>query len=114
MMEVHLHPEVFDIVSIGDKDVEIRVNDEKRRKLKVGDKLVFLKRPDEVQKIYATITNLVYFNNFSEVVDNYEMKRIYLDKTTKDEYINLMKKFYSDEEVNKYGVVAIEFKKERE
>ena len=38
------------------------------------------------------------------------MKRIYLEDTTKDEYINLMKKFYSDEEVEKYGVVAIEFK----
>ena len=41
------------------------------------------------------------------------MKRIYLEETTKDEYINLMKKFYSDEEVNKYGVVAIEFELEK-
>ncbi len=35
-MIVHLHPEVFDIVLNKDKDVEIRVNDEKRRKLHVG------------------------------------------------------------------------------
>ena len=109
-MIVHLHPEVFDIVLNKDKDVEIRVNDEKRRKLNIGDTLVFLNRSNEEEQIKATITNLVYFNNFLEVADYYDMKRIYLEDTTKEEYINLMKKFYSDEEVEKYGVVAIEFK----
>ena len=109
-MIVHLHPEVFDIVLNKDKDVEIRVNDEKRRKLNIGDTLVFLKRPDDIESISATITNLVYFNSFLDVTNYYDMKRIYLEGTTKDEYINLMKKFYSDEEVSKYGVVAIEFK----
>lgn len=108
-MEVHLHPEVFDIVNDGIKNVEIRVNDEKRRKLKIGDKLLFLKRPDDVEKIYAVVKNLVYFNNFSEVVDKYPMERLYLSDISKDEYISLMKKFYNDEEVAKYGVVAIEF-----
>ena len=38
------------------------------------------------------------------------MKRVYLENTSKEDYINLMKRFYSDEEVSKYGVVAIEFK----
>ena len=108
-MFVHLHPEVFDIVLNKDKDVEIRVNDEKRRKLNVGDTLVFLNRGNEEEQIRATITNLVYFNNFLEVVDNYPMKRIYLDEYTKEDFVNLISRFYSEEEVNKYGVVAIEF-----
>lgn len=110
-MLVHLHPEVFEIVENGIKDVEVRVNDEKRRNLKVGDTLIFLKRPDEVEKIYAKVINLVYFNSFLEVCSHYSMKRIYLEETSNDEYIGLMSKFYSDDEVNKYGVVAIEFEK---
>ena len=112
-MIVHLHPLVFDIVLNKDKDVEIRVNDEKRRKLSIGDTLVFLNRANEQEQLKATITNLVYFNNFLEVTDYYDMKRIYLEDTTKENYINLMKQFYNDEEVNKYGVVAIEFKLEK-
>ena len=112
-MIVHLHPLVFDIVLNKDKDVEIRVNDEKRRKLSIGDTLVFLNRGNEEEKITAKVTNLVYFNNFLEVTDYYDMKRIYLEDTTKENYINLMKQFYNDEEVNKYGVVAIEFKLEK-
>lgn len=109
-MIVHLDSDIFDIVSSGSKDVEIRLNDDKRRKLSVDDTLVFLKRPDDKEEIKATVTNLVYFNNFLEVVDNYDMKRIYLDNTSKEDYINLMKRFYNDEDVSKYGVVAIEFK----
>ena len=42
----------------------------------------------------------------------YEMKRIYLEDTSLDEYLNLMNRFYSKEEQEQYGVVAIEFKKE--
>ena len=108
-MKVHLHPEVFDIVKSGLKDVEVRVNDLKRRQLEIGDRLLFLKRPNDDEEIFAVVKNLVYFNNFSEVVDSYSMERLYLSGISKDEYISLMKKFYSDEEVNKYGVVAIEF-----
>ncbi|MBQ9019021.1 MAG: ASCH domain-containing protein [Bacilli bacterium] len=110
-MIFHLDSDIFDIVSSGSKDVEIRLNDEKRRKLNIGDTLVFLKRPDDIESIKATITNLVYFNNFLEVVNYYDMKRIYLDNTSSEDYINLMKRFYNDEEVEKYGVVAIEFNK---
>lgn len=112
-MILRLHPEVFDIVLQGDKNVEVRVNDEKRRKLSIGDTLVFLKRPEEIENIKAKVTGLVYFNSFEELVDFYDMKRIYLEGTTREEYINLMKQFYSDEEVSKYGVVAIEFELEK-
>ena len=101
------------VVRDGVKDVEIRVNDEKRQKLKVGDKLIFLKRPDEIEKIEAIVTKLVYFKSFTEVLDYYKMEKIYLKETTRDEYLNLMRKFYSDEDVEKYGVVAIEFDKEK-
>lgn len=109
-MFVHLDSDVFDIVLDKVKDVEIRVNDEKRRKLHVGDTLIFLRRPEEIDKITATVTNLVYFDSFSDVTDYYDMKRIYLENTSKEDYINLMKRFYNDEEVKRDGVVAIEFK----
>lgn len=109
-MKIHLDSDIFDIVKNNSKNVEIRLNDEKRKKLKVGDTLIFLKRPNDDDEIKGIITNLVYFNNFSEVVDYYPMKRIYLDNYDKEEFIKLLGRFYSDAEVDKYGVVAIEFK----
>ena len=110
-MTVHLHPEIFDLVSQGEKDVEIRVNDLKRRKLKVGDILIFLRRPEETKSLKVLVKNLVYFSSFQEVCEYYQMKRIYLPNTSIDEYIELMRKFYSDDDVSQYGVVAIEFEK---
>ena len=43
-MNIHLDSDIFDIVKNKSKDVEIRLNDLKRRKLNVGDTLIFLKR----------------------------------------------------------------------
>lgn len=57
-MKVHLHSDVFEIVRNGIKDIEVRVNDEKRRKLSVGDTLYFLKRPLEEESIRATVVGL--------------------------------------------------------
>jgi len=110
-MIIHLDADVFETVDKGFKNVEGRVNDEKRQKLKVGDKLIFLKRPDEIEKIEAVVEDLVYYKDFYEMIKDYSMKEIYLEEYSKDYYINLIKRFYSDEEINKYGVVAIKFKK---
>lgn len=110
-MIFHLHPDIFDLVKDGKKDVEVRLNDEKRQQLSVGDKLVFLKRPDEVEKIEAIVKELKYFNNFNEVADYYEMERIHQPQLTKEEYVQDMQRFYSEDEQKKYGVVCIVYEK---
>ena len=110
-MIVHLHPDIFELVKNGKKDVEVRVNDEKRQKLKIGDKLIFLKRPEEVEKIEATVIDLKYFKSFKEVSDYYSMERIHRPELTKEEYINDMQRFYSKEEQEEYGIVCILYEK---
>ena len=110
-MIVHLDSDVFEIVKDGSKNVEVRVYDQKRRQLKRGDILLFLKRPDDVEEIRVVIDQLVLFSSFSEVVDAYDMEKIYLKDTSREDYLQLMKRFYSDEEVENNGIVAIEFHK---
>ena len=109
MFECHLDEDVFEVVKKGIKNVEVRIYDEKRKKMKIGDEIIFLKRPLEKEKIITKITKLKTFNNFSELVNNYNIERLYLNTFTKEEFINLLGRFYSDEEQEKYGVVAIEF-----
>lgn len=111
-MKVHLHPDVFEIVKKGVKDVEVRINDEKRRQLNVGDTLVFLKRPLEEEEIRAKVVGLEYYDSFENLVEHYEMKRLYLEGYTKEMYLNEMARFYTREEQEKMGVVAIIFEKE--
>ncbi len=111
-MVVHLNPEIFDIVKTGSKNIEVRINDEKRRQLKVGDTLVFLKRPDDNEEIRAIVTSLDYYDNFNELVNHYEMERLYLSSYSKEMFLDELAKFYTLEEQEKYGVVAIGFKKQ--
>ena len=60
-MKFHLHPDVFEIVKTGIKDIEVRINDEKRRKLHVGDTLIFLKRPLDDDVIVKKVKALEYY-----------------------------------------------------
>ena len=50
-MKIHLDSDIFEIVKKGNKDIEVRLNDEKRKKLQVGDTLIFFKRPLEDESI---------------------------------------------------------------
>ena len=111
MFECHLDEDIFDVVKNGSKTVEVRINDEKRRKMTIGDELVFIKRPLEIEKIVTKITDLKVYNTFNELVKDYDIKNLYLETFTKDEFLKLLERFYSKEEQEKYGVVAIEFKK---
>ena len=111
-MKFHLHSDIFDIVKNGKKDIEVRINDEKRKKLSIGDTLIFLRRPYEDEEIRAKVVGLEYYDYFDELVNHYDMERIYLDGYSKEEYLNEMKRFYTREEQDENGVVAIIFSKE--
>ncbi len=111
-MTIHLDEDVFKVVKYGTKNIEVRVNDEKRRKLKIGDTITFLKRPDDKESISAIIEDLVYYKDFKDLVKDYNMEELYLKEYSKEDFLTLLKRFYSDDEINKYGVVAIKFKKE--
>ena len=111
MITCHLDADVFEVVEKGIKNVEVRVNDEKRRRMKIGDEIIFLKRPLEEESIVAKIVGLKVYSNFNELVKDYEIERLYLKEFTKEQFVELLGRFYSDEEQEKYGVVAIEFEK---
>ena len=108
IQQMHLDERYYVAIKAGTKTIEMRLNDEKRRQLKVGDILEFENRKDgEICK--TIITNIYHFSNFEEIFNNFERRSLgfseYEDFTYKD-----MEKFYSIEEQKKYGVIAIEVK----
>ena len=110
-MYVHLDSDIFDVVDRRIKCIEARINDEKRKKLNIGDKIIFLRRPDDIDRIEAIVEDLVYYNNFKEMVNYYSMDELYTNNYSKENFLNLLKRFYTDDEQEMYGVVAIKFKK---
>ncbi len=53
-----LNPKPFAQIQQGTKTIEIRLYDEKRRLLKVGDKIVFSCADDESQKIETEVVEI--------------------------------------------------------
>ena len=109
MFELRLDEDIFEIVKNGTKRVEVRLNDKKRELMKIGNTLTFYKRPLLEEKINTKIIGLKKFNNINDLLNKYEMKEIYVDGFSKEEFIELLSRFYREEEQERYGFVAIEF-----
>lgn len=104
---MNLHPSPFKKVIEGTKVIEIRLNDNKRKLLKVGDEIEFTSREDYLQKIKTEVINLEIFKSFKDLCDTYSP--IDYGSVDKSEYVD-MYKYYSIEDEIKYGVLAIRLK----
>ena len=109
MMHImRLHNKPFMLIKDGIKNIEMRINDDKRQLIKIGDNIQFVNRfTNEI--IYTEVINLYYFNNFEELYNNFDKVSIGYDKND-DANPNDMNKYYSKEEIDKFGVLAIEIK----
>lgn len=111
-MLIHLDNEYYELIKNETKNIELRLNDEKRKKLKIGDIIEFENRRNQ-EKIYCRVVQLHYAETFEKLYDYFK------DNDIKDEQLgnvstSLLEKFYSKEEQHKYGVVGIEIKKLKE
>ena len=103
---MNLNDRPFEMIKSGAKTIELRLYDEKRRKIKVGDTICFKSKTD---KLTSTVRALHIFRNFEELY-----VALPLDKCgyTADELAiaspDDMLEYYSKEQIEKYGVVGIE------
>ena len=109
-----LNPKYFEYMKSGTKRVEIRLNDEKRKNIKIGDEITFKKEPELKDEICTEIIGLKVKETFRELLDNLDISQ-YSDKSEKKEkYLEDLYKFYTKEKEEKYGVIAIEIKLKKE
>ena len=55
VFDMKLMESPFERIRNGSKVVEIRINDEKRQKVKIGDKILFSKLPDLKEKLEVEV-----------------------------------------------------------
>ena len=106
--QMRLGKKFFDLVRDGKKTIELRVNDAKRKKYKVGNVVSFvcLDNPEEV--ISTQITAMYYFDSIKDAVITLGKQKLGFSETMtidkiEDEYMQ----FYSNEEIQKLGLVAL-------
>ncbi len=107
----NLNKESFEKVRNNVKTIEMRLNDEKRRKLKIGDNIVFVNRENENEIIPVTVTALHIFSSFKELYASLPLSKCgYTAENIKNADSRDMLEYYSRREEKKFGVVGIEFK----
>lgn len=99
----------FKLIDNESKTIEMRVNDEKRSKIKIGDIIEF--NNNNTDKIIRTeVIELHKFRNFDELYNFFDKIKIgYSEEETANP--NDMSQYYPREDIEKYGVVGIEIKK---
>jgi len=103
-----LNSSPFEMIKSGEKTIELRLFDEKRQKVKVGDTIVFANTATG-EILNATVVKLHRFKTFNELYNSLSLLKCgytteNIDKATPSD----MEQYYSAEEQNRYGVLGIE------
>ena len=104
--KMRLVDSAFNAIKNKEKDIEIRLNDEKRQLLNVGDIIEF-HHIDTDEILRVEVINLHKFKTFKELFDAFDHKRL---GCIDNEDYTTMNQFYSKEEQDKYGALGIEIK----
>lgn len=108
MHEMKLNPAPFGMIKSGRKTIELRLFDEKRRKIKVGDGITFTNTETD-EKLTKTVKALHRFDSFEELYRSLPLLRCgYTEDDVATAHPSDMAQYYSPEEQAQYGVIAIE------
>lgn len=106
--EMNLHDEPFNAIKRNQKVIEMRLNDERRKDLKVNDLIIFSNNLTN-EKLEVIILEIKKYHDFYELYSNYKKEELgYLKNEIADP--KDMYKYYSKEQILKYGVLAIKIK----
>ena len=109
-MQTHLMKimkEPFEKIKNGSKTIEVRLYDEKRQSIRVGDKIDFRSIDDPSLSVNAIVVFLDKFDSFRELFNNFPA-----NKFGNMGWINYSKmyEYYSKKDEKKYGTLAIGIK----
>ena len=94
----------FREIKSGRKTIELRLNDEKRSLINIGDTILF-EHMDTKETIKCKVINLYKEKSFKPLFDRFDNKVLGLDDGIDE---TVMNSFYSTDEIEKYGALGIE------
>lgn len=105
--EMKLQSKYYNFILNGTKRIEIRLFDEKRQQIKVGDTIKFLKEPELNETFKASVVGLLRYNSFEDLFKDFDISILSDKSMTKDELMTDLEQFYTKEKQKQYGVLGI-------
>ena len=107
-MEMKLKPNPFEMIKIGQKTIELRLLDEKRKAIKIGSEIIFTNIATG-ETLNTTVVNLHPFDSFEELYKTLPLTKCgYTAENVENAKPSDMEEYYPIEEQKKFGVIGIE------
>lgn len=107
--QMKLHPAPFAAIQSGRKTVELRLNDEKRQKIKMGDTITFT-QTETGETIRAVVLALRHYPDFDAMYQAEDPLTMGYDEGDTADPRD-MSQYYNDDEIRRYGTLAIEIRR---
>jgi len=102
-----LYGQYFDSITEGKKKVEVRLNDEKRRKIEVGDSIEFIKVPEQDETVQVQVTDLKIYDTSQAMYEDIPFQDFDCERWTIQEMIDGTYEIYTPKQEEKWGTLAI-------
>ena len=103
-MNLRINP--FNAIKNGTKTIEMRLYDDKRRKIAVGDQILFNNNEND-DTILVNVVNLHICGGFADIYSKFDKVSLGY-KPDEPAHPDDMLDYYPQEEQNNFGVVGIE------
>lgn len=105
-----LYGEYFTSIKVGKKTVEVRLYDEKRRKIKVGDIIEFIRVPEQDETFQVQVIDLNVYKTFQAMYEDIPLQEFDCEGWTIQMMVDGTYEIYTPEAEKKYGTLAITIK----
>ena len=108
--KIRLSGPAFARVQSNAKTLELRLYDEKRQRIKLGDIIEFFELPDLAATVRAHVVGLLIYPTFASLIDDIPTALMGYQEADKDYLRTSMYEIYSPEDEAKYGALGIRFR----
>ena len=102
---MNLYPKPFELICCGRKTIELRLFDEKRQGIRLGDIIEFTNPGGESFEV--RVVGLLRYRSFEDLFADFDISILADASMTKQELLDVLNGFYSLEKQKELGVVGI-------
>lgn len=106
---MHLQPQFFDYIKTGTKKIELRLYDEKRQQIQLGDTIKFTTDGDDTFE--TEVIGLLRYQTFAQLFADFDIADLADASMTKADLQAALEEFYTPEKQAQYGVLGIRLNK---
>ncbi|MDG5786182.1 ASCH domain-containing protein [Evansella sp. AB-P1] len=108
--QMGLYDKYFGAIIDRKKTVECRLNDEKRRKIRVGDTIEFIMVPEKDDTLLVKVIELRTYESFKDMYRDIPFKDFGCEGLTMEEMVDGTYEIYTPEQEKTWGTLAITIK----